>query len=468
MATITDTIGTGETYTDISLWIAFRVNTGNHYIGECKAEVFGAFSFSDSRNYTAVNFPDLHSLVGAEPDGRAHEVSGKGNARVEVSGATVAEVLDVYVQMSWLELKGPGANANFRFRSGDTANYGRFHHLIIHNNNEHVSAATPGAHLVGVQAAPGAIGFYRNIIYGTPDIGVTISSVPDDTFVANNTIALCGELGVEGGFFDNYILKNNAVLGQTVDIESTQGEQDYNATADGSATEGANSLINLTTADQLVNPVGAPWTATDLTIKSGADIEGQGTTFNPATWPEIDVPINKRGSPIIGPWSMGASEANTFPEMDVQGKGESIPDGSTISSVDNDTAWGNNTVGIEVTHTFTIKNTGDAILYLTDTPRVTITGDDAEFTLDTDAPTSVAIGGSATFIISFVSSAVASYTATISIANNDSDENPYTFAVSGAGVAPEMCITGNDIEIIDGDVTPSEDDGTDFGKAGIS
>ena len=59
-------------------------------------------------------------------------------------------------------------------------------------------------------------------------------------------------------------------------------------------------------------------------------------------------------------------------------------------------------------------------------------------------------------------------TATVSIANNDADENPYDFAIQGIGLAPEINVQGNGQDIADGDTTPSVADSTDFGSVDVA
>lgn len=81
--------------------------------------------------------------------------------------------------------------------------------------------------------------------------------------------------------------------------------------------------------------------------------------------------------------------------------------------------------------TFTIQNIGDAAIDITGTPKVAVTG--AGFSVTTDAPASVAANASATFEIQLSTATVGVYSGTISIANNDADENPYNFAITGYG-----------------------------------
>jgi len=98
----------------------------------------------------------------------------------------------------------------------------------------------------------------------------------------------------------------------------------------------------------------------------------------------------------------------------------------------NNIAMGNNSGAI----TFTIENTGGDTLKLTDNPVISINGNN-DFTVDqTLSDTIVLPGASTTFALTFTPAAAGARTATISIANNDADENPYI-----------IHLTGNDAEI---------------------
>ena len=159
----------------------------------------------------------------------------------------------------------------------------------------------------------------------------------------------------------------------------------------------------------------------------------------------------------------------TSPEMDVKGNGYSIPDGHmSPNGADNtlfDYIWG-------TTHTFTIINTGTAELNLNGTPRVSIIGSHAgDFSITQQPNSPVASGGSTTFEVRFQPTGEGMREATISIANDDSNENPYNFAVSGDSsfliLFPEIAIQGNGQEIMDGDSTPDSVDDTDFGTVDV-
>ncbi len=128
----------------------------------------------------------------------------------------------------------------------------------------------------------------------------------------------------------------------------------------------------------------------------------------------------------------------SVPEIDVSGNGMSIPNGDTTPQAAADTDFGQHDVlsGAQ-TNTFTITNSGFAVLNLTaGPPLVAIGGTHAsDFTLTTDATTPVAsAGGTTTFMIAFDPSANGLRAATVSIDNDDANENPYTFDIQGKGM----------------------------------
>lgn len=85
--------------------------------------------------------------------------------------------------------------------------------------------------------------------------------------------------------------------------------------------------------------------------------------------------------------------------------------------------------------TFTIENTGDQNLLLTGTPKIVVSdADAARFTIhETSTNETVIPSGNTTFSITYIPLESGTDEATISIANNDGDENPFIFAVQGAG-----------------------------------
>ena len=126
------------------------------------------------------------------------------------------------------------------------------------------------------------------------------------------------------------------------------------------------------------------------------------------------------------------------PEINLQGNLVSIVSGDATPSTADDTDFGTvSTAAGTVVRTFTIQNTGTATLNLTSaSPYVSISGTNAsDFSVTAIPSNSIAASGNTTFQVTFDPSADGIRTATISIANDDSNENPYTFAIQGNGIS---------------------------------
>jgi hypothetical protein len=120
-------------------------------------------------------------------------------------------------------------------------------------------------------------------------------------------------------------------------------------------------------------------------------------------------------------------------DIAVQGQGVTIANGDDTPSSADGTDFGSVTVNSgTVMRTFTISNTGTGALTLSGSPLVNVTGSSAFSVSSQPASSSVAAGGSTTFAVTFAPTISGTITATVSIASNDSDENPYTFVVQGA------------------------------------
>ena len=122
-------------------------------------------------------------------------------------------------------------------------------------------------------------------------------------------------------------------------------------------------------------------------------------------------------------------------EIQVLGNSLEVVDGDSIPRVEDRTFFGLLTLGAgSLTQTFTIKNlstTAGDNLNLTGTPRVVIGGaNPGDYVVTTPPAASVAPGASTTFVITWTPTfGDTIHRATLSIANNDSNENPYDFAI---------------------------------------
>ena len=174
---------------------------------------------------------------------------------------------------------------------------------------------------------------------------------------------------------------------------------------------------------------------------NGASWSNQGGTAAP--------PVNtviKTAIASFSRWTVAdSSQPLSAPEMDVQGNAISIADGDTTPSEADNTDFGSTgLVSGGVTHTFTILNTGTDTLILTDpSPYISISGTHAgDFSVSSIPSGSIAAGGGiTTFDITFTPGALGIREATVSIANDDFDENPYDFAIQG-NVLSDVTISG--------------------------
>lgn len=155
-----------------------------------------------------------------------------------------------------------------------------------------------------------------------------------------------------------------------------------------------------------------------------------------------------------------------YREINLVGNTDNILSGTTTTSSTNFTHFGSaKVVGQTVTRTFTIENTGNINLSV---GAITLSGAHASnFAVTTTPGTTVAGGASTIFIITFDPSSGGTRNAMVSIVNNDPDENPYTFAISGYGSDPEIEVRGNSIVIPNGQVTVSTSNNTLFGQATV-
>jgi len=145
--------------------------------------------------------------------------------------------------------------------------------------------------------------------------------------------------------------------------------------------------------------------------------------------------------------------APPMPEINVQGNSVTILDGDTTPFVGDDTNFGSADIaGGTILKTFTIQNTGTAILNI---GAISFTGTHGtNFTVTTPPSTTVAIGGSTTFQVTFDPTIVGAHNAEISIVNDDVNENPYNFAITGNGFAtPNIVLSSSNPAVAASNIT---------------
>jgi hypothetical protein len=107
-----------------------------------------------------------------------------------------------------------------------------------------------------------------------------------------------------------------------------------------------------------------------------------------------------------------------------------------------------------------VFNTGTATL---NTSGLTVS---SGFTILEGLSSAIEAGGSDTFQVQMDTATAGTRGGTVSFTTNDANEGTYNFAIKGAVAGlPEVAVTGNSLDIADGDATPSATDDTFFGTA---
>ena len=243
-------------------------------------------------------------------------------------------------------------------------------------------------------------------------------------------------------------VKNTIIAGNTVAGTSTQGpdvqgsfaSQGYNLIGNN-----ANSIGFTATGDQVnVNPMLGPLAnnggpTQTLALLPGSPAIDKGAAANiagtatPITTDQRGVtrPVDDASIPPATSGNdsdIGAFELNA-PEIAVVETGVgNIADGGSFS-------FGTTIVGNSVTKTFTITNSGTTPLTLANLSVPAGFNIAANF-----GSTTVASGGTTTFQITMTAAAVSTPSGTLTFDNNDADENPFNFTISGT-VMPCPAIT---------------------------
>ncbi|MFC1499368.1 choice-of-anchor D domain-containing protein, partial [Verrucomicrobiota bacterium] len=166
---------------------------------------------------------------------------------------------------------------------------------------------------------------------------------------------------------------------------------------------------------------------------------------------ETDIQLAKSSGEwgaIENSWSRRVGEA-VAPEVAVSGDGVEIADGDDSPYAGDGTEYGGLMVDQTNDQVFVITNSGSTNLTLTSTPVVAISGA-ADFTVTSQPATPIVPGGSSAFTVRFMPLTTGVRTAEVFIANDDVDENPYTFAIRGTGL--DIPIVANSTPM---DVSPS-------------
>ncbi|HEX2924557.1 MAG TPA: choice-of-anchor D domain-containing protein, partial [Chloroflexota bacterium] len=180
--------------------------------------------------------------------------------------------------------------------------------------------------------------------------------------------------------------------------------------------------------------INLPWTSTDIfssfaqTSESSQVITLPGNTAVNGTWSFGILESNDTyGMGRIDSCSITINYTTPAPEIQVTGDSLSIVDGETTPRNFGSAVEG----GIGISKTFVVSNTGAAALIL---GSVSVP---AGYTVTQALPASIGPGVGVELIVQLGTSTPGTFTGDISFSNNDADENPFNFRITGVVQALE-------------------------------
>jgi hypothetical protein len=130
----------------------------------------------------------------------------------------------------------------------------------------------------------------------------------------------------------------------------------------------------------------------------------------------------------------GLGPVAEVPDIVIEQSGSDVPTGSTHP-------FGSVATGSSLDRVFSILNTGTADLTLSGSPKVAPSGS-ADFSITSQpAITDIPPGGSGSFTVRFTPTGSGAKSATLSIANNDGDENPFIIQLTGTATTASALFT---------------------------
>jgi hypothetical protein len=233
---------------------------------------------------------------------------------------------------------------------------------------------------------------------------------------------------VNGGSGDYYLNLNEN--GEWAQLPASQTYNSISFSIKGSSTSNSWTLKVQTSSDGITwSDVGGSGTISGSLI--GTAYSAQTVSFSPITNFVRLFLVRTSNSCYIGFLDAYCTSA---PEINVKQASTNLLSGSGSF------AYGSVMTGTSSSAiTFTVENVGSETLDLTGTPKIGISGNTSDFAInELSTSASITAGGNTTFTVTFSPTSDGAKTATISIANNDSNENPYTFNVTGTGISSSL------------------------------
>lgn len=175
-------------------------------------------------------------------------------------------------------------------------------------------------------------------------------------------------------------------------------------------------------------PTVNPGESTTFTIRLTAS--GSGNSVRDTTFSIVNNDANEN------PYNFDIQGTRVTAEINVQGNGTSISDGDSTPSTTDCTNFGSVIVGSSQDCIYTIFNNGPNTSNILHLGPVNIGGTNAGDFLVLSPPSSpITNGSTTTFTVRFTPSTTGAQNANISFINNDTNESPYNWNISGIGLA---------------------------------
>lgn len=260
-------------------------------------------------------------------------------------------------------------------------------------------------------------------IYNPTNQSVDLTNYNLTKFTNNNlnptsSIPLIGIISA----YSTYIVEDESEnLNVLANLSSSSSVMDFNG----------NDKIALRKNDVIIDLIGvigdATYFAENITLRRKSNIQNANNQYDKNEWDvyglEDITDINTHVSTCNGP----------IPEIEVYGNLNQIVDGSIISSISNNTYFGDIDINknTSINKSFFIKNLGNDVLEINN---IEITGVNASaFFLQNNVVTNIAPNDSIHFDISFKPYDKGIKTATVLINNNDASESSYDFIIQAEG-----------------------------------
>jgi hypothetical protein len=404
-------------------------------------------------------------------------IINNGTMRIETSAGGTLNYIFLYVN---------GTGNTVSFTNNGTIDINISEIAFAGTNNTVMNITNNGT----INMTDAYAGFNGEKVYITNSGTINYNSTVSGNYLANSTVGTitnnaCGKIIGSTGNYSYKTTTNSGLIQISGALQVTSGQTFTNngvlkyGSISGSVTNTSNgsAIVNINPTNNAIFNYGGTFNGTINGIyKNSTATTSAGTFTAPNSFAPSSLSLGSQTLYAkITPSGGACNYIVPFnyiydPEMEVKGNNTTINDGDTSPSSGDDTNFGSQSVSSgTIVRTFTINNTGNAPLDLSGSPKVAISGTNAsDFTVTSQPSSSVAAStGSTTFEITFDPSGNGTRSASVSIANNDSNENSYNFSIQGTGATPEINIKGNNVSISNGDSGPSTNDHTDFGSLNV-